>query len=98
FFSRSLAEPVVGLRAAIDQIAQQVTELSGTLHEGAQRVGLGLDRVGRQADRITLSLQQLQASVEAGRKLSAGAVEASDAVGTPRRGRAQPSPSLGDVG
>lgn len=98
FFSRSLAAPVLGLRAAIDQIAQQVTELSGTLHAGAQRVGLGLDRVGRQADRITLSLQQVQASVEASGRLSATAAEANDAVGAPRRGRAQRSPSLGDLG
>ncbi len=95
FFARSLAEPVFRLRDAMDEIAQQVAELSGTLHEGAKRVGLGLERVGRQSDRITLSLQQVQASMEASRKLSAAAAEAANAEA--RRARPQHSPSLPDV-
>jgi hypothetical protein len=75
FFSRSLAEPVFRLRGTMDQIVMEVSDLSSTLRGGAKRVGAALERVGQQADRITLSMQDVHASMEARRNHSAAARE-----------------------
>jgi hypothetical protein len=63
YFARSLAEPVFRLRATMEQIATEVADLSGALRHGSTRVGAALERMGQQADAVTLRLEQVNALI-----------------------------------